>query len=251
MLQPNNQTTYLFNAKFPLLRLSPLSGRFYIMQFIGLVVSAVVFLIIFRDGQVDIHISQLWFDTVSGSFPFKDNYWLELFNHRLLKYLIILFSACTLLWGIGKKQADYLILALLLAIGALVIGILKQNSIHSCPWSLSQFGGHAAFIQLFADVPINTDTGDGQCFPGGHASAGFGLMALFFWFYPRKTVTAWVMWCCAVILGLAMGFGQLVRGAHFFSHNLWSGWWVWASQVTLYYLISQFFITKSHHIGAR
>ncbi|OTW33329.1 phosphoesterase, partial [Enterobacter kobei] len=34
------------------------------------------------------------------------------------------------------------------------------------------------------------------------------------------------------------GFGQVMRGAHFFSHNLWAGWWVWFSQVAVYGLIS-------------
>ncbi|RRA38556.1 phosphoesterase, partial [Cronobacter sakazakii] len=34
-----------------------------------------------------------------------------------------------------------------------------------------------------------------------------------------------------IALGLAMGFGQVMRGAHFFTHNLWAGWWVWLTQV--------------------
>lgn len=28
-----------------------------------------------------------------------------------------------------------------------------------------------------------------------------------------------------------MGFGQIMRGAHFLTHNLWAGWWVWVKPV--------------------
>ncbi|CCK06323.1 Putative membrane protein [Cronobacter sakazakii 696] len=28
-----------------------------------------------------------------------------------------------------------------------------------------------------------------------------------------------------------MGFFFHRRGAHFFTHNLWAGWWVWLTQV--------------------
>ncbi|PPS58283.1 hypothetical protein CRX72_12715 [Pantoea sp. BRM17] len=39
------------------------------------------------------------------------------------------------------------------------------------------------------------------------------------------------MYRLGVALGLLMGFGQVMRGAHFFSHNLWAGWWVWLAQL--------------------
>ncbi|MNW19852.1 hypothetical protein D3C71_2200080 [compost metagenome] len=31
-----------------------------------------------------------------------------------------------------------------------------------------------------------------------------------------------------------MGLGQMARGAHFLSHNLWSGWVVWLVAVLLF-----------------
>ncbi|SAH35329.1 phosphoesterase PA-phosphatase-like protein [Enterobacter roggenkampii] len=49
---------------------------------------------------------------------------------------------------------------------------------------------------------------------------------------------AWSFVVLGILLGLAMGFGQVMRGAHFFSHNLWAGWWVWFSQVAVYGLVS-------------
>ena len=65
-------------------------------------------------------------------------------------------------------------------------------------------------------------------------------MGLFFILYPysRKWATMAVVF--AVGLGLLMGFGQVMRGAHFFSHNLWSAWWVWLTQLSLYCFYSWF-----------
>ena len=57
----------------------------------------------------------------------------------------------------------------------------------------------------------------------------------------RPAVIRIVLWgvvALGVVLGLAMGYGQVMRGAHFFSHNLWAGWWVWFSQVAVYGLVS-------------
>ncbi|MDU4093940.1 MAG: phosphoesterase, partial [Pantoea sp.] len=45
---------------------------------------------------------------------------------------------------------------------------------------------------------------------------------------------AWLCWSGAIVLGLVMGYGQMMRGAHFLSHNLWAGWWVWLTQLLTY-----------------
>ena len=73
---------------------------------------------------------------------------------------------------------------LLIGIGPLVVGILKATSAHSCPWDLIEYGGKAMSFPLFGAVPALP--GPGRCFPGGHASSGFAVMALFFLFYPQR-----------------------------------------------------------------
>jgi membrane-associated PAP2 superfamily phosphatase len=60
------------------------------------------------------------------------------------------------------------------------------------------------------------------------------VMGLFFAFWRERPRLAWSFVVLGVVLGLAMGYGQVMRGAHFFSHNLWAGWWVWFSQVVVY-----------------
>ena len=67
--------------------------------------------------------------------------------------------------------------ALLMGLGALVVGALKSMSHHSCPWDLVEYGGKAVSYPLFSAIPA--DSGPGRCFPGGHASSGFMVMGLF------------------------------------------------------------------------
>ncbi len=177
-------------------------------------------------------ISYHWYDPVTRQFPWKDSVWLDAINHRLLKDIIIALAVCMLLTGLFRRRSRFILVALLIGVGAAVIGLLKASSAHSCPWSLVEFGGHAVSWPLFGTPPLNS--GPGHCFPGGHASSGFGIMALFFLFYRERPVLAWGCWLAGIILGLTMGFGQVMRGAHFFSHNLWAGWWVWLVQLTTY-----------------
>ncbi|UWS30542.1 phosphatase PAP2 family protein [Erwinia pyrifoliae] len=208
--------------------LYPLPFRFYLKQFVLLVLTALVFIWLSRSGNWDMALSRLWYDPLTHRFPLKDNRWLDVVNHRLLKDMLIGFGILLLLAGCLRRQPRWVLVALMMGIGPLVVGILKASSAHSCPWDLLQFGGKAVSYPLFGSVPANS--GPGRCLPGGHASSGFSAMALFFLFYPRRPCLAVMCWWMAVTIGLVMGFGQVMRGAHFLSHNLWSAWWVWLTQ---------------------
>lgn len=222
--------------------LYPLPLRFYGGQLLTLVLLAAVFSWLSRDEGLDRLMTGYWFDAASQHFPLKDNALLDLINHRLAKYLIIALAACTLLYGAYRRNARLVTAALLMGLGALVVGALKAVSHHSCPWDLLEYGGDAVSYPLFGAVPA--DSGPGRCFPGGHSSSGFMVMGLFFAFWRERPRLAWSMVAVGVVLGLVMGYGQVMRGAHFFSHNLWAGWWVWFSQVVAYGLISTWFAKK-------
>jgi len=220
-------------------RLYPLSGRFYGYQLIALLLLAAVFSWLGRNESFDRLLTGYWYDAALHAFPLKDNALLDLLNHRLAKYLTISLAAGTLLYGIWRRNAPLVTAALLMGLGALVVGALKAVSHHSCPWDLVEYGGDAVSFPLFGSVPA--DSGPGRCFPGGHSSSGFMVMGLFFAFWRDRPRLAWAMVATGVVLGLVMGYGQVMRGAHFFSHNLWAGWWVWFSQLAAYGLISRWF----------
>ncbi|AXU95783.1 hypothetical protein CI789_11385 [Erwinia persicina] len=212
--------------------LYPLPAGFYLKQFVLLILSAMLFIWLSRSERWDMAITRMWFDPLTGQFPWKDNVWLDVINHRLLKQGVIAMGVLLLLAGFIRRQPRWVLVALLMGIGPLVVGVLKATSAHSCPWDLVEFGGKAVSYPLFGAVPINS--GPGHCFPGGHASSGFSALALFFLYYPRRPRLAWVCWWSALILGMVMGFGQIMRGAHFLSHNLWAAWWVWLTQCVIF-----------------
>ena len=66
-----------------------LPASFYRWQVFGLLISGLLFLWLSRSEQLDWAISNLWYDPASGHFPWQNNDWLDLINHRLLKQIVI------------------------------------------------------------------------------------------------------------------------------------------------------------------
>lgn len=58
--------------------------------------------------------------------------------------------------------------------------------------------------------------------PGGHASSGFSLLALFFLLRDKRPRSARAALLFALGLGAAFSLGRMMQGAHFLSHNLWT-----------------------------
>ncbi len=110
---------------------------------------------------------------------------------------------------------------------ALIVGVpaLKWLSATSCPWDLAEFDGVAAYVPHW-QLGV-TDGGPGRCFPSGHAVAAFAFFGLFFQWRPHHQRLARALLWGVVLLGLAFGSAQLVRGAHFVSHTAWSAWLCW------------------------
>ena len=110
--------------------------------------------------------------------------------------------------------------------GVLLVPSIKRLSATSCPWDLAEFGGVARYVGHWQWGVV--DGGPGHCFPSGHAVAAFAFFAIYFlWRDHRPTAARW--WLVGVVLvGGAFGWAQLVRGAHYPSHTLWSVWLCWA-----------------------
>ncbi|MET0520265.1 MAG: phosphatase PAP2 family protein [Burkholderiaceae bacterium] len=107
----------------------------------------------------------------------------------------------------------------------LLISAIKRVSSTSCPYDLVEFGGVARYVSHWAFGL--RDGGPGHCFPSGHASSAFAFMIGAFVLaraYPRGA-RAWLG--AVLVLGLIYGLGQLVRGAHYPSHTLWTAWICW------------------------
>ncbi|MEO8309576.1 MAG: phosphatase PAP2 family protein [Caldimonas sp.] len=109
---------------------------------------------------------------------------------------------------------------------ALAVPALKRLSATSCPWDLAEFGGMARYVSHWQWGLA--DGGPGHCFPAGHAIAAYAFFGMYFLWrgHDPRRARAWLLGVLAA--GVLFGIGQLVRGAHYPSHTLWSAWICWA-----------------------
>lgn len=164
-------------------------------------------------------------------FYWRDQLFLNTVMHDGLKIALQLIGLASFFyWLYAKKinspeQKRWLWLWVGIVFSTLTITTLKRFSIHACPWDLTRYGGFAAELPLFADLPSNAQPG--RCFPGGHSSGGYALLAFYFAFIGSNTRLAYWGLGLGLFVGSAMGWTQMMRGAHFLSHNLWTLLTVW------------------------
>lgn len=199
-----------------------------------------------------------FYDTTLHQFTLEHEWFLENIMHKGLKNLIVVVSLSLLMfWFLGvekfqnvalikklqqkfgliiKLHQQFLWVFVGMVITTSVVSILKHSSIHACPWDLAIYGGDQPLLSLLASLPEGISPG--KCLPGAHAGGGFALMAFYFAFKDSHTKFACVLLVIGLMLGSVMGYAQMMRGAHFMSHNLWTAWVVWVL-LLLQYLIWQ------------
>ena len=201
--------------------------KYLIQQSMLLLMSFIFLLWVFPiGGAIDLKLISLWVDE-TGQFPYKSNWYLAKLNHDYVKYLIIgvyslYFSAWILSFKIQKLQfrrVEFGYFFFVSMLCTITIGLMKSNSAHACPWDMT-VPTHSGFIWDFSST-------NGHCFPGGHASSGFALMTGYFVYLKSNIKRAYFFLFSGLILGFSMGWAQMMRGAHFLSHNLWTGWIIW------------------------
>ncbi len=122
--------------------------------------------------------------------------------------------------GPSRRLRTYWLAVVVLT--ALAVPALKRLSLSSCPWDLAEFGG-TAFYRSHWWLTV-ADGGPGRCFPSGHAVSAFAFWGVYFLW--RDTRPGWALGLLWAALGLGALFTatQVLRGAHFLSHCLWSAW---------------------------
>ncbi|HEY8878554.1 MAG TPA: phosphatase PAP2 family protein [Roseateles sp.] len=156
----------------------------------------------------------------------------RLVSYLAMAFIVALNLAPRLLPALSKRERRWWLVTTLVCLA--VISLMKRVSLTSCPWDLAEFGGAAHYVSHW--VLGVRDGGGGHCFPSGHASAAFAYLAggwALARAYPRAA-RAWLLAC--VSLGVVYGIGQMVRGAHYPSHTMWTGWICWAVTVAAVYL---------------
>ncbi|QZA77244.1 phosphatase PAP2 family protein [Deefgea tanakiae] len=164
-------------------------------------------------------------------FFWRDQLFLSTVMHDGLKIALQLIGLASFFyWLYAKKinspeQRRCLWLWIGIVFSTLSVSFLKRFSVHACPWDLTLYGGFAAELPLFANLPSSTQPG--RCFPGGHASGGYALLTIYFTYIGSNTRLAYWGLGLGLLFGTAMGWTQMMRGAHFLSHNLWTLLTVW------------------------
>ena len=193
-------------------------------------VGSLIFLLAWDATGLDLALARLM--APSGGFAIRDNWFLTTVLHqggRQLAWLLGLGMLVALRWPVGWLRQLPLTARMQLlttsVLALLLINALKYTSHTSCPWDLSEFGGMGDHVSHWAWG--RPDGGPGHCFPAGHASAGFAFVAGYFVLRPFSPRQAAQWLVVALLAGLALGLGQQLRGAHFMSHTLWTGWLCW------------------------
>lgn len=167
-----------------------------------------------------------------AGFAWRNHWFLVQVMHegaRRLAWVGVVVLVLAVWWPFGVLRAlslgerVELVLSTLLALAA--VTAVKYGSTTSCPWDLAEFGGAARYASHW--MLGAQDGGAGKCFPAGHASAGFAFVSGYFALRTSRPGAARIWLACALGAGLVLGFAQQIRGAHFQSHTLWTGWLCW------------------------
>ncbi len=208
--------------------------KFYLPQIILLLFTAFILnLYLPVGGDLDHRLIMPYIDPQHG-FYLKNFWWYDRFAHHDLKlwqemiFLAIIVAIFAKKYNVHilalQDTRPYLMILAYCAITTTVIGIIKHYSNHSCPWSI---------LDLHTQIQFIPQLGNGGCFPGGHSGLGYAWCAGFFAFYKIDKRRAYFYLFAGIILGTGMGLTQMMRGAHFLSHNLWTFWMTWAIGLSL------------------
>ncbi len=197
---------------------------------------------------IDPLVTSWFFDAQSGGFPWRYNGFVEVVLHHWAKYLVVLVAVAAIAGylisflappsqpALHSSRPLYLFVALALTLAPLTIAAMKFFSLRHCPWDVAGFGGFVPYVSLLETYPAGIAAG--RCFPAGHASTGFCLLAFYFvgraLGNPRLAHAGLAL---GLVAGLGLGLVRIMQGAHFASHVLWSGVVCWAVVVVLYGLI--------------
>ena len=180
-----------------------------------------------------------WIASPQG-FAMRHNWWLEHLLHDRVRHAAVLayLGVLVMVWlPMGRfrnlHQIQRFEIWAGITLGLVLIYVLKRYSLTSCPWDLADFGGVGTYVSHW-NWSLR-DGGSGHCFPGGHASSALAFLALCLpWLSSgvsdqRRQGLRLLIGVLA--LGVLLGAVQTLRGAHYPSHTLWTGWMCWSIAV--------------------
>ena len=198
-----------------------------------LILTGMLILWIGSYSSIDLTLADAMFDRASGTFPWRHAWLAERFNHDILKTILQVLAVMAVslaVWDWARPRPSWdaarrtgvRVLALSAILVPTTISVLKHFSDSHCPWDLQRYGGREPYVRLLEVLPAGV--APGQCLPAGHASSALWLLALAVFWLPHRPRMAAAVGGAMLLFGLAVGWMQQLRGAHFLTHTLWSIW---------------------------
>ncbi len=186
-------------------------------------------ILLFQYTNIDIWLENYFYDFHTHTWLVDEkNKLLDLIFYSGIKKVLVVFGLSLLFIFIFFRNKSFLkaykkgllIVILSFIFIPIIIGGLKRVTNTPCPNDLKIYGGKYPDIKILTPYPKNSPLKCKhiKCWPAGHASGGFALMALFFLFKSKKNKNL------ALLLGLsvgwAMGLYKMFVGDHFLSHTI-------------------------------
>ncbi|AWZ01342.1 diacylglycerol kinase [Rhodobiaceae bacterium] len=155
--------------------------------------------------------------------------------YRGIKILLVLAGVGLVSWLIFRSWvAGWDDLATQVSVGLaaaisipVIVGILKQSTGVSCPVQEEFFGGAVLHVAIWDQLSNWTSQEQSlHCWPAGHASGGFALLAARLW--RQNNGMEWKWLALGLLVGWTMGFYQMARGQHYLSHTVATMLIAWA-----------------------
>jgi membrane-associated PAP2 superfamily phosphatase len=191
--------------------------------------------------QIDVWLAGRFYNAELKLWPYREHWLTQTVLHKGGRYFVYVVGIGLLLFCLAsyrsksklyvyRRHLTYLVLASLA--GPLFITYLKSHTHIYCPWDVVMFGGSKPHVKLFD--PVDNTFSVGHCFPSGHSGLGFTFVSVYFFFLVVKPEYRYYGLLAGLVTGFIFGVNQEIRGAHFFSHDVFSLAICWFSSLILF-----------------
>ncbi|MFF7709960.1 phosphatase PAP2 family protein [Pseudomonas sp. NPDC007930] len=233
--------------------------RFYLYNLGIPLLCALAIFVAFDLTDLDLHLSNLLWDPAQGSFLYGHNELFERVTHKWARILpdwvgegAVIGLLASLVWPLlarllppprlarlqGQRlgrtlkaaaslRRDCLYITLAFALSTGLIHYFKSHTGIYCPVETVLYGGSEAKLEWYRTFRLFAEAGSGRCWPGGHASSAFSLVALYFVARRHGWAHSSLLLLVIGLLGMLYGTTRVLQGWHFMSHTLWAAVIVW------------------------
>ncbi|MBL1320819.1 MAG: phosphatase PAP2 family protein [Methylophaga sp.] len=199
-----------------------------IKQIIITSLALVSIILFFEFNNLDLLIQNYFYDAQLKQWLLnEDNVLFDLIFYSGFKKVLIAFAISLLIALvffyktrlIQNYRQGILIVLLSLIVVPSTVSLLKAITNVPCPNDLVLYGGTYPHVTLLESYPSDFHQEKKiKCFPAGHASGGFALMALFFLFKTKRNQR--IALVSAITIGWSTGGYKILVGDHFLSHTV-------------------------------